>query len=100
MQVEKNDAMTMVCVADRRGDYAGKLKDTCGITLDQDCTQVDQPLNTYGSDAKDLSELHYALASKQRLLSETALRVLLSKRDKLVWFLFFCSIKDQYALLM
>ncbi|KAK2641830.1 hypothetical protein Ddye_023593 [Dipteronia dyeriana] len=79
-------------------ESAGNLKATFdAISLDQDDNQVDDhALDTYQSNDQDLDKLHITFASKETILSQTALRVLLSKRDKLT--LQQRDIEDQIAL--
>ncbi|KAK3204456.1 hypothetical protein Dsin_018502 [Dipteronia sinensis] len=79
-------------------DSAGNLKATFdAISLDQDDNQVDDhALNTNQSNAQDLDKLQNTFASKENILSQTALRVLLSKRDKLT--LQQRNIEDQIAM--
>ncbi|KAK1568460.1 hypothetical protein Q3G72_024811 [Acer saccharum] len=98
IKVEMGDIMKMPRVTERRGDSAGNLKATFdAISLDQDDNQVDDhALDTYQSTAQDLDKLQNTFASKENILSQTALRVLLSKRDKLT--LQQRNIEDQIAL--
>ncbi|KAI9193829.1 hypothetical protein LWI28_000558 [Acer negundo] len=98
IQVEMCDIMKMPRVTECRGDSAGNLKATFdAISLDQDDNQVDDhTLDTYQSNAQDLDKLQNTFASKENILSQTALRVLLSKRDKLT--LQQRNIEDQIAL--
>ncbi|KAL5784028.1 hypothetical protein ACOSQ2_006420 [Xanthoceras sorbifolium] len=84
-KVEMADTMKMPCVAEYRGDNADNLKATCdAISPAQDDIQIDyRALDTYQSNSQDLDKLQNTIALKENLLSQTALRVLLSKRDKL-----------------
>lgn len=67
---------------------SGKI---CSIdSSDQD--GIDGPaIVTYQSSSEDLYKLQIAIASKENILSQTALKVLMKKRDDLV-ILFFLSI--------
>ena len=56
------------------------------VTPDKDGIGA-QSLVIYQSKSKDLQNLQTTLTSKENILSQTALKVLMTKRDKLVIFL-------------
>ena len=62
--------------------------ETCNfIMLDQDVMPIgDNALVTYKPNSEHLGKLHTTIASKEKLMSQTALKVLLRRRDRLVYF--------------
>lgn len=87
MQAEIADSITNQGINEGRGRNVSNGDKNCNIiSSDQDRIPVaDHALLTFQSNSKILGKLDAFIASKDKELSQAALKVLLSKRDKLVW---------------
>ena len=89
-QAEMADSMQKSCVPDFKDKKVDTGNKTCtDISYVQDELPIgDCALGPIQLDSKYLEKLHISLATKENVLSQTALRVLLRKRNKLVLLLF------------
>ncbi|CBI36653.3 uncharacterized protein LOC104879453 isoform X2 [Vitis vinifera] len=79
-----NSVMTP-CTTSCRGEKVANGGEICNFIMpDQDGMLIeDRALVTYESNSEHLDKLQITIASKEKLLSQTALKVLLRKRDRL-----------------
>lgn len=75
------------CTTSCRGEKVANGGEICNFIMpDQDGMLIeDRALVTYESNSEHLDKLQITIASKEKLLSQTALKVLLRKRDRLVY---------------
>ncbi|XP_058203975.1 uncharacterized protein LOC131318176 isoform X2 [Rhododendron vialii] len=85
VKVEKDDSMTKSCVAVVGNENIDSGNKTCSIISSVQDEQLigDCALGPIQLSSKYLQKLHGALATKENVLTQTALRVLLRKRYKL-----------------
>ncbi|KAK9288205.1 hypothetical protein L1049_016654 [Liquidambar formosana] len=86
VKAEMVDSSMMTCITGCGGEKVAPENMICNNkSSDQDGMTIgDRALVTYQSNSKHLDKLQTTIASKDNILSQTALRVLLTKRDKLV----------------
>lgn len=76
------------CTTGCRDEKLANGGEICNFIMpDQDEMPIgDNALVTYESNSEHLGKLHTTIASKEKLFSQTALKVLLKKRDRLVYY--------------